>query len=217
MNRKTVLLIIVVIAAAIALWRLALSYKKQKPTQTMDVQTARIYYLQLAVQYHIAARYAAFSRFSYACGILFHHAVEMYLKGYLRLTLSDKQLRQLGHNLTRTWKKFKKAISQTGPNPFDETIKTLDKHESLRYPEGMLISGTTAVTMLIDFSRSASSQSSVSTTNKTTDFRLHVGDLDALAKFILEQSHVNPPFLTQGLNDFAQEFLKRDNKSQIWV
>jgi HEPN domain-containing protein len=182
----------------------------------MDAQTARTYYLKLAVEYHIAARYSAFAGFSYACGILFHHAIEMYLKAELRLGLSDKELKSLRHDLKKTWKMFKQATSQSGPNTFDKVIKSLDKHESLRYPENVFAQGTTTATMVIDFTRSAVTPSNPTTTAAGNEFRLYVDELDALAKFILEHSHVNPVFLTEGMNDRAQEFLKLENKSQIW-
>ncbi len=180
----------------------------------MDKLTLREFYTTSALDYHITARYAAFSGLSNVCGILFHHAVEMYLKGYLCSKLDVRQLTKLRHNLRKSWKAFKKDIAGNGLERFDETIRALDQHESLRYPERVAPAG--AMTVIINISKPIGSQISNSKLNKGRQFNLIVDDLDDLAKLILEKSKMNPAAFAQRFNNDAKEFLKRDNKSVIW-
>jgi len=186
-------------------------FKKQGPA--MDIQTLREFYTTSALEYHVAARYAAFSGLSNVCGILFHHAMEMYLKGYLCSKLDVRQLTNLGHNLRKSWKAFKKDFSGSGLERFDETIHALDEHEFLRYPERVAPAG--AMTIIINISK-PKSQISNSKLNKGKQFDLVVDELDDLGKLILEKSKINAPVFVERFNGDAQEFLKRDNKSVIW-
>lgn len=181
----------------------------------MDKDSARHYYVTTAIQYHIAARFAAFAGFSYVCGVLFHHAVEMYLKGQLCLTHDENQLRKFSHNLLKSWKAYKEAVSWTGPGAFEDSIRTLNDHEELRYPDRIAPAGA----VVIDFSRPKSSEvlpESKSKLNRGKYFTLYVDDLDALASAILQASKLNPPYFTAALNSDASEFLRRENKSPIW-
>jgi hypothetical protein len=180
----------------------------------MDKLTLREFYTSSALEYHITARFSAFSGLSNVCGILFHHAMEMYLKGYLCLKLDVKQLTNFGHNLSKSWKAFKRDFAGSGLERFDETIRALDQHESLRYPERVAPAG--AMTVIINISKPKGSQISNSKLNKGRQFNLVVDDLDDLAKLILEKSKINPAAFAQRFNKDAQEFLKRDNKSVIW-
>src|SRR5882762_792709 len=165
-----------------------------KRGRMMEKETARDYYVNAAVQYHIAARFAAFAGFAYVCGVLFHHSVEMYLKGQLCLTHDEKQLKKLSHNLSESWKAYKQAVSWTGPDPFEDTILTLDAHEELRYPDRIASAG--AMTVLIDFSRAKSVPISKSELNRGKYFTLFVDDLDALASTIFRASKLNPQYFT---------------------
>lgn len=71
-------------------------------------------------------------------GVNLHHAIEMYLKGYLVRTHSEQQRRQLGHKLKRIWMETKKRANDPSLADFDRTIKTLDMVERVRYPEDLL-------------------------------------------------------------------------------
>lgn len=180
----------------------------------MDKQTLQQYYVTSALEYHITGRYAAFSGLSNVCGILFHHAMEMYLKGYLCLRLDEKQLTTLGHSLHKSWNNFKKDFSESGLQRFDETIRALDQHETLRYPEWVAPTG--AMTVIINISKPKDPQFSNSKLNKGVQFDLVVDELDELAKLVLEKSIINTAAFTQRFNIDAQAFLKRDNRSVIW-
>jgi hypothetical protein len=178
----------------------------------MDEQTARHYYITSGLHYHVAARYSAFAGLVQVCGILFHHAIEMYLKGCLRQRLNEGKLRQLGHNLSECWKRFKDEMSDARLDTFDATIAALDQHEDLRYPEWIAPAGV--MTLIINFSKPRNLPSAQF--NRGRQFDLIVDDVDALAKVILEKSKLNSAVLTAAFNPNAREFLERDNKSMIW-
>jgi len=179
----------------------------------MDKLTLREFYVTSALEYHVTARYAAFSGLSSVCGILFHHAIEMYLKGYHCSKLDAGRLRKLGHDLGKSWEAFKKDFAGSGLERFDKTIRALGEHEALRYPERVAPAG--AMTVIINISK-PKSQLSNTKLNKGKQFDLVVDELDALAKFILEKAKINPAAFAQRFNNDAQEFLKRHNQSVIW-
>ena len=54
-----------------------------RPTKKIDPERYEIEFLNLGIQYYIAARCAAHARLMPACGNLFHHSIEMLLKAYL--------------------------------------------------------------------------------------------------------------------------------------
>jgi hypothetical protein len=185
--------------------------RKRKPAA--EVEDLRQLYLQAAVQYHIAARYAAFAGFVPVCGVLFHHAIEMYLKGRLCLKLDESQLRGLGHRLKKVWKKFKEIMSDGTLDRFDRVISALDRHELIRYPETIASRGMIGI---IQFKPSTTRGVQGVATGPQPQFTTVVDELDDLAKTILDKSGVNPSFFTVGLNADAMSFLTRDNKSVIW-
>ncbi|MGF6508653.1 hypothetical protein [Paraburkholderia sp. 32] len=87
-------------------------------------------------------------RFALLCGQapvsanLFHHAVEMYLKGApvrkmgpVSLDEARGQLRNLGHNMTRVWKRFKRVFPGASLDNSNGVVKNLHEFEKLRYPD----------------------------------------------------------------------------------
>jgi hypothetical protein len=57
--------------------------RKQNKKINEDKDALLEEYFSAAIQYHISARFAAIAGFIPVSGNLAHHAVEMYLKGYL--------------------------------------------------------------------------------------------------------------------------------------
>jgi hypothetical protein len=83
----------------------------------------RSQYFKLGVQYYVAARSAAICRLSPVAGNLYHHAIEMLLKGQLCLTHSEKQMKKkMGHRLDRCWAAFKALYPGEELSSFDETV-----------------------------------------------------------------------------------------------
>jgi hypothetical protein len=96
--------------------------------------TIAIYFMQTGSQYYTMARFAMHAQSMPVCGNLFHHAVEMLLKGGLARKRSLSDLRDMGHKLKKLWSAFKTDFPDTSLKRHDKTISSLDKFEDIRYP-----------------------------------------------------------------------------------
>jgi hypothetical protein len=103
-------------------------------------------FCDLATQYYIAARLAAKAQLAPVYGNLFHHAVEMFLKGALvgALTIERLRSKEYGHQLLPLWERFKQKEGDPALDRFDPAVGSLHDFESIRYPDeiverGMLV------------------------------------------------------------------------------
>jgi hypothetical protein len=199
-------------AAAAAALVLARVRKPRRAPKAIDRDAQQMVYFEAAVQYHAAARYAAISGFLPVSGNLFHHAVEMYMKGYFCKKLDESQLRKLGHKLPKIWRRFKADVSDPNLNQYDDAISELDRFERIRYPEEMVRSGLRAS---IAFKRG---DLQVETDSKCQEplYALTIDEVDAISKIIFEKLKLNATFFTGNLSEDALAYLKKENKSVIW-
>lgn len=174
-----------------------------------DLQT---HYFSIATQYYVSGRFAASAGLLPVGGNLFHHSVEMYLKGYLCVRVTRSQLKRLGHNLPEIWRKFKQEISDLSLDQFDQTISGLDKFETIRYPEKIAIQGMEAI---ISFDRPTLTGAPGRPTCLEPRYEIVVDEIDRLVKVIFEKSNLNPPFFTGGLNKDAATYLTRSNRQNF--
>jgi HEPN domain-containing protein len=171
-------------------------------------------YFETGLYYHTTARFAIVEQFNPLAANLFHHAIEMYLKGALCQTLDEHQRRNLGHRLRKMWKRFKAAHPDPVLNRFNQCISELDKYERIRYPEEMLRQGMFST---INWSRSMQpAQSTIGPKRSETRYDLFVDELDALAKEIFVKASVNAPAFTGRLRPSALRYLQNQNQSAIW-
>jgi hypothetical protein len=85
-------------------------------------------------EYYATARFAMHAQRSLVCGNLFHHAVEMLLKGGLaKRRKSLPELTSMGHSLKKLWRAYKDH-PEAELERHNKTINRLDKHEDIRYP-----------------------------------------------------------------------------------
>ena len=56
-------------------------------------------FLELGCQYYVVARYCASVFFMPICATMFHHAIEMLIKGYLVRSHPSPDLKKAGHDL----------------------------------------------------------------------------------------------------------------------
>lgn len=177
-----------------------------------------------ATQYYVTGRFAASAGLHPVCANLFHHAVEMYLKGCLAETLSLDDLKtRFGHRLPKLWQDFKKrAASDHGLtrsdkereasahelSRFDEVIRRLDAFEQIRYPDEIVKKGMVGVISWKagDFTPSASTM-----VRPEPVYEIVVGDIDGLVYVIFKRCSMNPTFFTNGLNGDAQSYLYKWN------
>lgn len=105
-----------------------------------DKRAALRHLFSLAFQYYVAARQSAAFHLMPVAGNLYHHAIEMFLKGALcgRYMLQDFQ-RKFGHDLITLWDAFRKEYPTAQLDEFDLVIAELNHFERLRYPDAIII------------------------------------------------------------------------------
>jgi hypothetical protein len=145
-------------------------------------------FLILGVQYYIIARHAAFEFIEPTCANLYHHAVEMLVKGCLVKKMGLAGLKKIGHSLQRLWIVFKDNCKDSSLDAFDFVISDLDKFEEIRYPE-KLISDDLSIEISIGPGPSLSS----SLLGRPPKYTLDVEKLDDLVSAIFSFSPLPSP------------------------
>ena len=144
-------------------------------------------------------------------GNLFHHAVEMFLKGCLA-HVSSARLKRLGHDLPKLWEAFKGEMEADATlNAFDGMVTALDRYERLRYPDEVLANGMASYINLV----ATSGMSPKTDQHGVTAYEFVVEDIDRLVEVLFDKGAVNPRFFTMGLNATARDTLEREPKARI--
>jgi hypothetical protein len=95
-----------------------------------------------ASQYYATARFAMHAQCMPVMGILFHHTVEMLLKGGLAQKRTLGELKDMEHRLKKKiWPAFKEDFPNPNLSRHDKTISSLDKFDAARYPNAILRHG----------------------------------------------------------------------------
>jgi len=177
----------------------------------MDIDMLRMRFFDSGFQYYVAARFAVTAGLVPVAGNLFHHAIEMCLKGELAKRLDEGQRRNIGHKLTKLWSTFKKQMAaEDSLASFDPVIEQLSKFEDIRYPEGLVLKG-----MLCTFAFGKAMPAVSDPQRSEPVYQLAVGEIDALFKAILEKSSINPKFYTNRFNEDASTYLRRQNETGL--
>jgi hypothetical protein len=193
-------------------WRLdaflaRLSFGKVRPEATRDRDSLN--YFKLGTQYYVAARSATFAGCLPVAGNLFHHAVELYLKGDLCQHLARRQLKVHGHKLRRLWKSYKAMHGLIGPSAHDALIKQLDKFERIRYPDSITDRGMTAAIAVSGPDPLASIP--VGGAAATPRYVIIVNDIDQLVRAVFDTTSQNPHFFFGSLSSEGRAIIYRDN------
>ena len=183
----------------------------REDSQPENTEHLKELYFRYATDYYVAARFAYFARSMPTAGNLFHHAIELYLKGSLTHELNEKGRKNLGHRLKRIWRKFKQSISEPQLDRFNAVIAALDNFESIRYPEK-----TARLGAGIGFSLSAPAPTLLDSKDTTPQYTIIVNQIDELVAELVQTSLLNPRSLEVGLSDDGKTYLKRDNTAAIW-
>jgi hypothetical protein len=169
-------------------------------------------FFKLGTEYYISGRYALFAGLSFVAGNLFHHAIEMFLKGFLSSHYNLKVLRRFGHDLIKPWEDFKSRSSLATLTEFDAVISDLNKFEDIRYPDRILRDG-------LSLSISPTQQTKVASLNasgsQVPSYYLTWEEIDKLVKTIFEESSINPQFFIATYRDSARQFLLLNNAFPI--
>src|SRR5262249_52873380 len=102
------------------------------------------YFVKIALEYYVNGRAAGLAGCLFTTGNLFHHAVEMILKGKLSQTVPLRDLsdrKKFHHSLAKCWEAFKALFPTENLAEFDPMIAELDKFENIRYPEKLYTHG----------------------------------------------------------------------------
>ncbi len=171
-------------------------------------------YFEAGTQYYVAARFATLAQLIPICGNLFHHALEMYLKGFLSTKLSAKQVRCLRHDLPLIWDRFKSEMSDTALDQFDPIISKVHSFEEIRYPDKIAEEGMIAS---VGIKEGDSAGVDEQLPRPEPYYGFDIEPIDALARVIFEKSSVNPEFFTLSLNSDALTYLQRENaEATLW-
>ena len=98
-------------------------------------------FLILGSEYYAIARYSASVSYTPIYATMFHHAIEMLIKGYLIQSCTSDELKKVGHNLHKLWMMFKAKTGDTALLQYDATVSYLDRTEILRYPDAIVDQG----------------------------------------------------------------------------
>lgn len=145
-------------------------------------------------------------------GNLFHHAIELYIKGYLSIKLTENELLSYKHNLKELWKVFKQEVNELELDNFNELIATVHKFEDIRYPDKIHREGAM---IFVDIGKG---KSYMLPRRPEAEYRINVWQIDALVKILFAKASFNPPFFfTPALgNKDASKYLKKLNKEKVW-
>jgi hypothetical protein len=101
-----------------------------------DPERLKDEYFFTASEYYVSGRFAFWSKTMGICGNLLHHAIELFLKGHLLLTIPSEVLKDdFKHSLPRIWRHFKETVGDPRLAAFDRTIENIHTFEALRYPD----------------------------------------------------------------------------------
>ena len=174
-----------------------------------DAQELQMEYFRTALEYHIAARFSALSFFMPMSGVVFHHAIELYLKGLLCPLLNEKKRKRLGHNLQRAWKRYKSLTKDSSLSRFDDRVAELDRHWRVRYPDEIIRHGIQAN---IGFEKSPASARGGGSAPR---YVLLVEELDELTAILWKKAGLNIKAFMPSSPE-ARESLERRNKWIFW-
>jgi len=144
-------------------------------------------YLVLGSEYYAIARYSASVFYMPICATMFHHAIEMLLKGYLVRSYTSRELKKVGHELVKLWLIFKTKTGDKTLTRYDITVSHLDRTETLRYPEAIVDQG-----FLLNVRLGVTEPVELSGTSNLPQYYVNVSDLDDIALAIFSACSVNP-------------------------
>jgi hypothetical protein len=157
--------------------------------ETMSQRSEKLssVFLELGCQYYAIGRYCASVFFMPVCATMFHHAIEMLIKGYLVRVHSLGELKNVGHKLERLWSMYKSLSGDESLSRFDNSILDLDRVELLRYPNAMVDEG-----FILHVKLGVPAPMQLPGLDNQPQYFVNVSDLDDIALSIFGACKVNP-------------------------
>lgn len=173
-----------------------------------DAQRVTVTFFSSALQYYVAGRFALLAGFAPVAGTLFHHAIELALKGALAANRSSlAELGGFGRNLPRLWHVFKALHRDAGFERFDEAVSKLQTFEGLRYPDSVLSQARQVEIGIAGRSAGAAAADP----DHETMYALCLDEVDALISALLHRSGQEPGAYTCGSQGAARDYLVAHN------
>jgi hypothetical protein len=172
-------------------------------------------FVKSASQYYATARFAMHAHCMPVTGILFHHTVEMLLKGGLAQNLKGGlaqkrtlgELKDMEHRLKRLWRAFKEDFPDPNLSRHDRTISCLDKFDAIRYPDEILKYGMGMSAQWHDPAHEVITYGGIKTPRQ---YIIVVSAVDDLVADVFKICGWNPGSF-MGTNPAALEAIKREN------
>jgi hypothetical protein len=167
-------------------------------------------YFHAGFQYYTAARFAVATWAYSVAGNLFHHAIEMMLKGGLAAYATEQERRRMGHKLPEIWRAFKAQHPTADLSAFDSVVGELHRFEDIRYPERTTATG---INTIFGFGGKPTSPTLIVNPAGSTPplYEIWVGEIDALVAAICSANTINPKFFTTRLQGPGQTYLRHEN------
>ena len=162
-------------------------FRRRIPVQE-DADRHAMLFMSSACQYYAAARFAMHAQCVPVCGNLFHHTVEMILKGGLARKRKLSDLKDMGHKLKVLWRAYKADFPDPALKRHDKTISGLDKFEDIRYPDAILKHGMGATA---EWSGPAGKVTAYGGIKTPKQYALVVSDIDDLIADAFKMSSWN--------------------------
>ena len=164
-------------------------------------------------EYYATARFAMHAQRSLVCGNLFHHAVEMLLKGGLaQRGRSLPELTSMGHSLKKLWRAYKNDHPEAELECHNKTINRLDKHEEIRYPNP----GLHSIGLSLEWSGEPGEMTTFGALKTPKQYAIVVSDIDDLVADVLKTSSWNAGVF-MGTNQATHEAIKRENNHATFL
>lgn len=171
-----------------------------------------VFYFDMGLQYYIAGRFAYLNQFITVGPVLFHHALELFMKGSLLGQFSEIVLkRSFSHDLERLWREFKKVYNLQDTE-YDETVKCLNTWEELRYPKNY------NHVMMLRIKKVIGPLQAANMNNNEYEFSLSLEEIDKLVKLIFRITSVSTNFIGFGMvlsTDDSKKYYRKFNEHQV--
>ena len=171
------------------------------------------FFVSSGCEYYATARFAMHAQRPLTCGNLFHHAVEMFLKGGLaKRGKTLPELEGMRHNLKKLWRAYKSDHPEAQLERHNKTINRLDRHEEIRYPNP----GLGSIGLSLQWSGEPAEVKTSGGLRTPKQYAIVVSDIDDLVADLFTTSSWNPGVF-MGRNQAALEAIKRENNHATFL
>lgn len=104
------------------------------PAKDLNTSADKMHFLSRGTEFYVTARDCYYKQRPMVAVVLFHHAMEFFLKAVLIDSNDLTTLKKFSHNLIKLWDEFKKLIPEVS-NQYDQFIKNFDPLQRIEYPQ----------------------------------------------------------------------------------